>query len=44
VLITTDHSKYDYNWIVRNSSLIIDTKNATKGVPERIKRGKVYKL
>lgn len=30
VIITTDHSAYDYDWIVRNTSLVIDTRNAVK--------------
>jgi UDP-N-acetyl-D-glucosamine dehydrogenase len=32
VLISTDHSCYDYKWIVRNSKLVIDTRNATDSV------------
>jgi UDP-N-acetyl-D-glucosamine dehydrogenase len=31
VVIITDHTHYDYGWIVRNSKLIIDTRNVTKG-------------
>jgi UDP-N-acetyl-D-glucosamine dehydrogenase len=34
VLISTDHSAYDYDFIVRHSRLIIDTRNATKHVKE----------
>jgi len=34
VLIATDHSAYDYDFIVRNSRLVIDTRNATKNVRE----------
>lgn len=30
VIIATDHSDYDYDWIARNASLIIDTRNAIK--------------
>ncbi len=30
VIISTDHSVYDYRFIVRNSRLVIDTRNATK--------------
>lgn len=30
VIIATDHSVYDYDWIVKNSSLVIDTRNAVK--------------
>ncbi len=44
VVIATDHSDYDYRWLVENAKLIIDTKNATKDVPEDIKNQKVVKL
>jgi len=30
VIVTTDHSVYDYEWIVKNASLVIDTRNAVK--------------
>jgi UDP-N-acetyl-D-glucosamine dehydrogenase len=33
VLIVTDHSDYDYPWIVQHASLIVDTRNATRGIP-----------
>lgn len=32
VLIATDHSDYDYEGIVRESQLVVDTRNATKGI------------
>src|SRR6185369_5525207 len=32
VLIVTDHSNYDYQAIVRESQLVVDTRNATKGI------------
>ena len=32
VLISTDHSTYDYRFIVDNAQLVIDTRNATKAV------------
>jgi UDP-N-acetyl-D-glucosamine dehydrogenase len=32
VMIVTDHSSYDYHRIVRDSRLVIDTRNATKGI------------
>ena len=32
VLISTDHSDYDYDWIVKNAKLVVDTRNATAGV------------
>ncbi|MGD0518031.1 MAG: nucleotide sugar dehydrogenase [Thermoguttaceae bacterium] len=34
VLIATDHSAYDYDLIVRNAPLIIDTRNATKNITQ----------
>jgi UDP-N-acetyl-D-glucosamine dehydrogenase len=34
VLISTNHSDYDYAWIVANSRLVIDTRNATVNVSE----------
>src|SRR3990167_5825198 len=39
VLIATDHSSYDYKWIVENSQLVVDTRNATS----RIKNNKIVK-
>jgi UDP-N-acetyl-D-glucosamine dehydrogenase len=32
VVIVTDHSSYDYKWIVQNSPLVVDTRNATRGI------------
>jgi len=32
VLIVTDHSSYDYRAIVEHAQLIVDTRNATKGI------------
>ena len=32
VIITTDHSTIDYDWVVKNSRHVFDTRNATKGV------------
>jgi UDP-N-acetyl-D-glucosamine dehydrogenase len=32
VLIITDHSDYDYERIVSESKLVVDTRNATKGI------------
>jgi UDP-N-acetyl-D-glucosamine dehydrogenase len=34
VLIATPHSAFDYRAIVRHARLIIDTRNATRGIPE----------
>jgi UDP-N-acetyl-D-glucosamine dehydrogenase len=42
VVITTNHSMYDYRWIVEQSRLIVDTRNATQDV--RKGREKIHKL
>ncbi len=34
VVIATDHSAYDYDFIVNHSRLVLDTRNATKNVKE----------
>ena len=35
VLITTDHSKYNWEFVVKHSKLIFDTRNATKGIRDK---------
>lgn len=42
VVISTDHSLYDYNFIAKHSNLIIDTRNAMKNV-RGLNRGKIIK-
>lgn len=32
VMIVSDHSCFDYLWIFANSQLVIDTRNASKGL------------
>jgi UDP-N-acetyl-D-glucosamine dehydrogenase len=41
VLIATDHSAYDYDFIVRYAPLIVDSRNATKDVSHS--RNKIWK-
>jgi len=41
VLIATDHSDYDYKWIVKNAQMVVDSRNATKDV--RQGRSKIVK-
>ena len=41
VLISTNHSDYDYKWIVRNARLVVDTRNACSNV--KTGRGKIVK-
>ena len=41
VVIITDHSSYDYEWVLRHAHRVLDTRNATRGVTihsERIAR------
>lgn len=42
VLILTDHSCFDYNWIVEQAELVVDARNATKDVQEH--RDKIVKI
>lgn len=42
VVITTDHSLIDYRWLVDQAHKILDTRNATREVPQR--EGKVVLL
>jgi UDP-N-acetyl-D-glucosamine dehydrogenase len=36
MIIVTDHSDYDFAEIAKHSNLIIDTRNATKGIKEEV--------
>lgn len=42
VVVVTDHSAYDWEWIAQNAGLIVDTRNALRGV--RAPRAKIVKL
>lgn len=42
VVITTNHSIYDYQWIVAQAKLVVDTRNATREVKKD--REKIHKL
>jgi UDP-N-acetyl-D-glucosamine dehydrogenase len=39
VLILTDHTAYDWAWIVEHSRMVIDTRNATRDV--RLNRDRI---
>lgn len=41
VILTTDHSDYDYNMIVENAKIVLDTRNAAKEVTNREKINKL---
>jgi len=38
VLITTDHTNVDYQWLVENSPMVVDTRNATRAVKGESKK------
>jgi len=42
VVIVTPHSTYDWAWVVENSRLVVDTRNATKGLGAN--PGRIVKL
>ena len=42
LIIVTDHSEYDYDTIVRHARMVMDTRNATRGV--KTGRAKIHKL
>ncbi len=41
VLIATDHSAFDYEFIVEHSKLVVDTRNATLGIDAP--KGRIWK-
>lgn len=38
VVITTAHKSYDWRWVLQNSRLVVDTRNATGIIPEALAR------
>ena len=42
VVIATNHSTYDWNWIIKHSNRILDTRNATADIKDN--RSNVVKL
>jgi len=42
VVIVTDHSTFNYQWIIDNSPVVVDTRNATKNVING--RSKIFKI
>jgi UDP-N-acetyl-D-glucosamine dehydrogenase len=41
IVVVTDHSSYDYDWIVEHAPLVVDTRNAAAGCGAPV--GKVWK-
>ena len=44
VIIATDHTEYDYEFIVRHAKVVIDTRNATKKLSDPVLTDKVILL
>ncbi len=44
VIIATDHTQYDYEFLVRTASCVIDTRNATQRITEPALREKIVLL
>ena len=42
VVIAAAHNAYDWDWIIKNSRLIVDTRNATRNI--KTPQGRVVKL
>jgi UDP-N-acetyl-D-glucosamine dehydrogenase len=42
VAVITDHSSFNYQWIVNNSNIVVDTRNATKSIKNG--RKKIFKI
>ncbi len=40
VVVLTDHSSYDWEWVTKNANLVFDTRNVTNGIFSK----KIYKL
>jgi UDP-N-acetyl-D-glucosamine dehydrogenase len=38
VVIVTDHSSYDYDWVLRHARRVLDTRNATRAVRTNVAR------
>lgn len=38
VVVVTDHTAYDWEMVLENSRLVVDTRNAVKGDPDRVYR------
>jgi UDP-N-acetyl-D-glucosamine dehydrogenase len=44
VVIVTDHRKIDYKWLVQHANLIVDTRNATRGLVDERSGDKIIRL
>lgn len=44
IIVTTDHTQYDYEFIVKNAPRVIDTRNATKKITDETLRKKIVLL
>ncbi len=44
VVIVTDHRAVDYGWLCERAKLVIDTRNATRGLGDEVLQAKVIRL
>ena len=44
VVIVTNHSAVNYEWLAENAKLVVDTRNATRGLSEERFEGKIIRL
>lgn len=44
VVIVTNHSAVNYEWLTENAKLVVDTRNATRGLNEERFEGKIIRL
>lgn len=44
VVIVTNHSTVNYEWLAENAKLVVDTRNATRGLSEERFEGKIIRL
>ena len=42
VVVVTDHSDYNYQWVVDKARVVVDTRNATRGIKNG--QGKIFKI
>jgi len=44
IVIVTNHSVFDYQWLIENAKLVVDTRNATRGLSEERFEEKIIRL
>lgn len=44
IVIVTNHSVFDYQWLIENAKLVVDTRNATRGLSDERFEEKIIRL